>query len=185
MTMRRLKGLLAVLVAAGLTGCGAGGPSAPPAGGPSATAQRGAASAPPPVKPASPVAKAQARAAAMRFYGLYSASRFASSWSLLPPAVQHLVLRRVWVGVHQACPSAGAGEPRVIKAVTVFGTAAIITEAISGATAKADTAEDVFDNVSGRWRYSPQDLSIYQHGSVAADTAAAKAAGFCGGRKLF
>ena len=81
--------------------------------------------------------------------------------------------------------SAGAGKSRIIKAVTVFGSAAIVTEAIAGAASKLGTAEDVFNYANGHWSYSPGDLSIYHHGSVAADVAAAKAAGFCTGWKIF
>jgi glutamyl-tRNA reductase len=32
---------------------------------------------------------------------------------------------------------------------------------------------------AGRWGFIPNDLSYYQHGSVKADIAAAKAAGYC------
>ena len=129
--------------------------------------------------------KAGARAAAAQFYGLYSASQFAAFWNLLAPATKRQVPRRVWVSVHEACPSAGAGKHRTIKAVTVFGNAAIVTEAVAGVPSQLGTAEDVFSYANGHWSYSPQDLSIYLHGSVTADIAAAKAAGFCTSWKLF
>jgi hypothetical protein len=129
--------------------------------------------------------QARARAAAAQFYGLYSAGQFAAVWDLLSPATKRYVPRRVWVSVHDACPTTGAGKSRVIKAVTVFGSAAITTEATAGAAAKVHTAEDVFTYAHGRWSYSPRDLSIYHHGSVAADIAAAKAAGFCASWKIF
>ena len=73
----------------------------------------------------------------------------------------------------------------MIKAMTVFGDAAIVTEAITGAPSQLGTAEDVFSYANGHWSYSPQDLSIYLHGSVTADIAAAKAAGFCTSWKVF
>ena len=92
---------------------------------------------------------------------------------------------RAWVSVHEACPSADAGKPRTIKAVTVFGNAAIITEVITGSPVQPGTAEDVFNFVNGHWSYSPQNLSIYDHGSVTADVAAAKAAGLCASWKLY
>ena len=85
--------------------------------------------------------------------------------------------------MHKACSAAGAGKSRVIKAVTVFGNAAIVTETVTGASSVA--AEDVFTYADGHWRYSPQDPAIYQHGSVTADIAAAKAAGFCTSSKVF
>ena len=174
------KGLLVGLAAAGLVGCSGAAPGTPSVS-PMATARTTASSVP----PASPQMKAGARAAAAKFYGLYSANRYSAFWNLLAPATKRQISRRVWVSVHEACPSAGAGKPRVIKALTVFGNAAIVTEAVTGAASKPGTAEDVFSYADGRWSYSPQDLSIYHHGSVTADVAAAKAAGFCTSWKIF
>lgn len=128
--------------------------------------------------------KSSARDAAAQYYSLYSASQFAASWDLLAPAAKHQVAKAVWVSVHQGCPSAGGGKARVIKFVTVFGNAAIVTQGVAGATTRREI-EDVFNYVNGRWGYSPADLSIYHHGSVAADIAAAKAAGFCAAWKDF
>jgi hypothetical protein len=174
------KGLLVALAAAGLVGCSGAAPGTPSVS-PVATARATASSVP----PASPQMKAGVRVAAAKFYGLYSASRYSSFWNLLSPATKRQISRRVWVSVHEACPPAGAGEPRVIKALTVFGNAAIVTEAVNGAPSKPGTAEDVFSYANGRWSYSPQDLSIYRHGSVTADVAAAKAAGFCTSWKIY
>ncbi len=174
------KSLLAGLAAAGLVGCSGAASGTSPIS-PIATVRTTASSVP----PASPQMKAGARAAAAKFYGLYSASEFTAFWKLLTPATKSQVSKRVWVSVHEACPSAGAGKPRTIKALTVFGNAAIVTETVTGASSKPGTVEDVFSYVDGRWSYSPQDLSIYHHGSVAADVAAAKAAGFCTSWKIF
>ncbi|MGH3422076.1 MAG: hypothetical protein ACRDOD_21075 [Streptosporangiaceae bacterium] len=69
--------------------------------------------------------------------------------------------------------------------MTVFGGAAIITEKVPRSAAKVGPAEDVFNYAHGRWSYSPADLSIYHHGSVAADVAAARAADLCTGWKIF
>jgi hypothetical protein len=69
--------------------------------------------------------------------------------------------------------------------VTAFGSAAIITEAVAGATSTPGTTEDVFSYAGGQWGYSPGVLAIYRHGSIAADVAAAQAAGFCTGWKVF
>jgi hypothetical protein len=129
--------------------------------------------------------RAGARAAAVQFYGLYTATRFADSWDLLAPAAKREIPKSVWVSVHNACPSAGAGAPRAIRAVTVFGSAAIVTAVIAGAQSKQGPAQDVFNYINGQWRYSPEDLSTYRHGSVAADVAAAKSAGLCAGWKSF
>lgn len=177
--MRFLKGLAVGLVAVGLVGCsvGASEPSPAPADPQVVTSTA------PPASPASPQMRAGARAAAAQFYGLYSASQFAAFWNLLAPATKHQVPRSVWLSVHEACSSSGAGKPRVIKAVTVFGTAAIVTEAVPGV--RPGTAEDVFNYVDGHWSYSPGDPSIYHHGSVAADVAAARTAGFCGSWKIY
>jgi hypothetical protein len=176
--MRFLKGLAVGLAAVGMTGCG-GGSSGTPTSGPSATVTSTAAGA----APVSPGMRSGARATAAQFYGLYSASEFAAFWNLLSPATKRQIPRHVWVRVHDACPSAGAGKSRTIKAVTVFGSAAIVTETIAGAS--PGTAADVFNYANGRWSYSPGDLSIYHHESVAADIAAARAAGFCTGWKIF
>jgi hypothetical protein len=178
--MRLLKGLSVGLVAAGLAGCSVGGPSAASL---SSTAPRVVTSTAPPPPPVSPQVRAGARAAAAQFYGLYSASQFTAFWNLLSPATKRQISRNIWVSVHDACPSAAAGESRIIKAVTVFGSSAIVTEAITGAS--HGTTEDVFSYANGHWSYSPEYLSVYQHGSVAADIAAAKAAGLCASWKIF
>jgi hypothetical protein len=129
--------------------------------------------------------KAGARAAAMEVYSLYSADRFAAFWNLLAPATKRQISERAWVSVHEACPSAAAGKPRVIKAMTVFGDAAIVTEDISGTSLQPGTAEDIFNYVDGHWSFTPGDVSTYRHGSVTADIAAAKADGFCKSWKIF
>jgi hypothetical protein len=170
--MRFPKGLLV-----GLAGCSGGASGSPAIPTPTITATASS------VPPASPQIKASARAAAEQFYGLYAASRYKAFWNLLAPATKREISSKVWVGVHEACRSAGAGKSRVIKAVTVFGTAAIVSEAIAGVP--PDATEDVFNYANGRWRYSLRDASIYRHGSITADAAAAKAAGFCTSWKIF
>jgi hypothetical protein len=173
------KGLLTGLAAislVGLVGC-----SVAATGTPVATARTTASSVP----PASSQMKAGAQAAATEVYSLYSADRFAAFWNLLAPATKRQISERVWVSVHEACPSAVAGKPRVIKAMTVFGDAAIVTENISGTSLKPGTAEDVFNYVDGHWTFTPGDVSTYRHGSVTADVAAAKADGLCNSWKIF
>lgn len=184
--MRSVKGLAVGLVTVGLVGCGGSGASTPSAaarsGRPAAAPGIVASTVPAPT-PVSPRVRAGARAAAAQFYGLYSARQFATSWDLLSPVTKRQVSKRLWVSVHDACQSRRTGKSRTIRAVTVFGSAAIVTEAITGAS--PGTTEDVFNYSNGRWSYSPADLSIYHHGSVAADVAAARAAGFCASGKLF
>lgn len=175
--MRFPKGLLVGLVAAGLAGCSVGA-SGPPAA-PTPTITTTASSVP----SASPQMKATARAAAEQFYGLYAASHYAALWNLLAPAAKRQVSRNAWIGVHEACSTPGGAKSRVIKAVTVFGNAAIVAETVAGVP--PGTAEDVFNYTDGRWAYSPQDPAIYQHGSVTADIAAAKAAALCTSSRVF
>jgi hypothetical protein len=176
-SMRFPKGLLVSLVAAGLAGC-SGGASGPPAI-PTPTITATASSVP----PASPSMKASAHAAAEEFYGLYTVSHYAALWNMLAPATKRQISRNAWIGVHEACSTGGAGKSRVIKAVTVFGNAAIVAETIAGIVPAK--AEDVFNYTDGGWRYTPQDPSIYQRGSVTADIGAAKAAGLCTSSKIF
>jgi hypothetical protein len=172
--MRFAKGLLVGLVAAGLVGCSGSGPAAGPSA--SGVTQTGP---PPPATPAVPHAQAGARAAAVQFDHLYLAGQFAASWGMLTPTVKRQIPRGIWVKVHNGCPSAKAGTARDIKAVTVFGTVAIVSERLAGTRSKHGTAQEVFNYDHGRWGYSPNDLSVYHHGSVAADIAAAKTAGLC------
>jgi hypothetical protein len=172
--MRLPMGLVAGLMAAGLAGCS----TAP--GGPAASPLRTTHAATPtpavPAGPREPRTRSGARAAAMYFYGLYQANQFAAAWSLLDPSAQRRVPQKLWVQVHAACEGTGA---RAIRAVTIFGDAAIITQSPAGAHSRRRTGRDIFDYAAGRWAYSPSDLSIYEHGSAAADIAAAKEAGLC------
>ncbi len=183
--MRFSPGLVLGFAAVCVAGCSVGGAAGSAAGAPAATASRGVAtSMAPPAASASPGERAGARAAASQFYDLYSARQFAASWSLLSSTARRQISRQVWVEVHDGCAS-GAGRSRFIKAVTVFGNAAIVTAAVARAASKPDTAEDVFNYTDGRWHFSPDDLSIYHHRSVAADIAAARAAGNCASWKVF
>lgn len=205
--MRLLKGFAIGSMAVGLAGCTGVASQSSPAGGTTApagvtntapagvtnTATAGAkGSAPSVVKSTAPAAapvssqfRAGAQATAARFYRLYSAGQFSDAWNLLSPAAKRQVSKTAWVGVHNACPGVAVGKPRVIKAVTAFGSAAIVTEVVSGTTSGQATAEDVFNYAGGTWNYSPGEVSIYLHGSVAADVASAKTAGFCTGWKVF
>ena len=80
--------------------------------------------------------KAGARAAAVLLYGLYAGGHYAAFWNLLAPATKRQISQRAWLGVHKACPAAGAGQSRVIKALTVFGDTAIVTETITAIPVK-------------------------------------------------
>jgi hypothetical protein len=184
--MRFPNGLLVGLVgsaAVALSGCSGPAPASAPYPG---SAPLSASSSPAATEPVvtqtglpEPRTKAGVRAAAAKFYSLYSASQFAASWDLLSPATQREVPRAVWVGVHAGCPSLSGGTDRVIKSVLVFGNAAIVTETLAGAESRLGKKHDVFNYSDGHWGYAPNDLDIYGHGSVAADIVAAKAQGFC------
>jgi len=128
-----------------------------------------------------PKTKDGAHAAAVHFYRLYSTGQFEASWDLLTSTARQAIPLTTWVAVHKACPS--AQRARVIKSVLVFGNAAIVTETLAGARPRRGKAHDVFSYADGHWAYAPDDLSIYLHGSVAADIAAAKAQGLCPARK--
>ncbi len=183
--MRPWKGLLAGVVAVGLAGCTSSASTTPPVAGPSATAAGTTTESPAaPPAPVPPGARTGVRAAAAQFDSAYFAGQFAAAWSLLAPTVRRKVTERVWVGVHDACPSTASGVTRAIKAVTVFGNTAIVTEAVR-AQSRRHTVEYVFYYMDGHWGYSPVDPGIYLHRSVAADIGAAKAAGLCVGWKAF
>lgn len=185
--MRSWKYLVTGIAAVGLVGCTTSQPSLSTGAIPSTNASvpavitsTGAAA-----SPVSSKLQMSARATAMQFYTLYSASQFAAAWDLLSPPAKAQVPKGTWVSVHQACPGTAAGKSRVIKAVTAFGSAAIVSEGIAGTAATPSTTEDVFNYVSGQWGYSPGEVSVYRHGSTAADVAAAKTAGLCAGWKVF
>lgn len=127
-----------------------------------------------------PRASENARAAATQFDSLFFAQQFASSWDHLSPRAKQLVSRSLWVEVHQGCAAHPSGAVS-IKAVTVFGDTAIVSESVGA----AHTAAYVFAYTNGAWGFSPDDIGTYHHGSPAADVAAAKTEGFCGGWKAF
>jgi hypothetical protein len=179
--MRAGRGLLIGSVAvglAGLAGCTGGSASGGQTPLTAATTRpTGYASA---AAPGSQPMRTSARAAAIRFYDLYSDGQFAATWKLLTPQMRRDIPERVWVGVHEGCSAGGAAKPMTVTAVTVFGNAAIVTESIAGSV-----SEQVFSEVKGNWDYGPGTLGIYHRGSVTADISTARAAGFCGGSKTF
>ncbi len=183
--MRYTKILLAGLVAAGSAGCGNSAPGNSAAGA-AATTPASMRPAPDKTGAAEPHARTGAQAAALRFDRTYQAGHYAASWELLVPAVQRQLPRRLWVRVHQGCqPATAATGTRAIQAVTVFGTAAIVTETVTAGPPQHRRAEEVFSYAKGQWGYSPNDLAIYHHGSAAADIAAARAAGLCASWQSF
>jgi hypothetical protein len=183
-TVRLWKGLLVAIIGLGLAGCTNSAAPSPPAGG-SRTATGLAGPTAAQVSPLPSGAVAQARAAATQFDSAYFASRYATSWSLLAPDVRRQVPENVWIKVHEGCPAATSGVSRTIKSVTVFGATAIVTETVLRATSKRNTVAYVFYYTAGHWGYAPVNPGIYHGRSVAADIAAAKAAGLCAGWQSF
>ena len=69
-----------------------------------------------------------------------------------------------------------------IKGVTLAGQTAVVTYTVSGATgAILGNATMPMTWTPSGWGVEPSGMSVYTHGSVSADLAAAKAAGDCSG----
>ena len=130
---------------------------------------------------AQPETAAGATAVAKQYLGLTSASQFAAAWGFLAPSAQRTVSQATWVAVHQGCPSESAGLAYEVKDMTVTGDTAIVTVSLSGVAASIGSESEALTYSAGHWRFVPNDLSFYKHGSVKADIAAAKAAGYCAG----
>jgi hypothetical protein len=122
---------------------------------------------------------AAAAAVAKQYFGLYSAGQFALSWTLLAPSAQRSVSKATWVAVHQGCPAQSAGLAYEVKDTTVTGNTAVVTVSLAGVAASIGSESEAFTYSGGRWGLVPDDLSFYRHGSIRADIAAAKAAGYC------
>lgn len=128
---------------------------------------------------ARPESAAAAAAVAKQYFGLYSAGQFALSWTLLAPSAKRAVSQATWVAVHRGCPSQAAGLAYNIKDTTVTGSTAVVTVTLAGAAASLASESESLTYSAGRWGFVPNDLSYYTYGSVKADIAAAKAAGYC------
>jgi len=85
------------------------------------------------------------------------------------------------VAVHDACPSAAAGLAFQIKNVTVTGSTAVVTYTLAGAASALGSATTALTYSQGNWWLVEPEPGIYEHGSVKADIAAAKAQGNCSG----
>lgn len=131
-----------------------------------------------------PRSRSSVQAAAVTFDGAFFSDKPAATWELLTARAKRLIPRGTWVQVHDGCQPDSAATARTVASVTVFGNTAIVTEtAAAGSARQRDSYVLAYEN--GRWRYSPDSLGLYHHGSVSADVAAAKAAGFCGGSKVY
>lgn len=130
-----------------------------------------------------PETEAGVRSAATQFYALYAAGQWSSAWAYLTPATQSVAPEATFAAVHNGCQSPSAGMARVIKSVTIVGSTAVVTETVAGAASALGSSTDAWQYAGGRWGFelSASALAVYKHGSVAADLAAAKAAGDCTG----
>lgn len=116
-----------------------------------------------------------AKAAAHQFFGSYSNGQYAVAWSLLDASDRRAIPRATWVAVHDGCPSAVAGLAYQVSNVTVTGSTAVVTYTLRlGTHSKLGSGTQAFTYSAGRWRLTLSDPSVYKHGSVKADIAAAK-----------
>ena len=147
----------------------------------------GAAAAPPPASAATPTTRALATPAEPRtvaairsdaddYLSLSSAGQYAITYQLLSAAARQAISQQAWVAVHRGCP--GQGRSYQITHVVVSGETAVVTASQAGAGKRVSQTETLV-YADGQWGVSPPDLGLYQHGSVAADVAAAHAAGRC------
>lgn len=142
----------------------------------SGTGAAGSTTLPRPVhtKPLSePATVAAVRADAADYLTLASAGQFAITYQMLSASARQGITQQAWVAVHQAC----AGTSYKIKHLAVAGKTATVTVGVTGG--HHGTLTETLVYAAGWWGVSPGDLSLYQHGSVSADVAAAKAQGSC------
>ena len=120
-----------------------------------------------------PTSVAAVRADAADYLSLASAGQFAITYQMLSASARQGITQQAWVAVHQAC----AGTSYKIKHLAVAGKTATVTVGVTGG--HRGTLTETLVYAAGSWGVSPGDLSLYQHGSVSADVAAAKAQGSC------
>ena len=99
--------------------------------------------------------------------------------ALVDVNAQRKVSEATWVAVHEGCPAQAAGLAYNVSKATLTGNAAIVTVSLAGVAAGLGSVSQALIYSAGRWGLVPSDLGLYRHGSVKADIAAAKAAGYC------
>lgn len=164
----RAMAVTAGAVAAGLTlaACSAASPS------PSPTSTKQAR----PVHTAplsEPATVAAVRADAADYLSLASAGQFAITYQMLSASARQAITQQAWVAVHRTC----AGTNYKIKHLAVTGKTATVRVRLTGG--HRGTLTETLVYVAGSWGVSPGDLGLYQHTSVSADVAAARARGGC------
>lgn len=165
----RAMAVTAAAITAGLTlaACSAASPSPSPT---SSTKQARPVHTAPLSEPATVAA---VRADAADYLSLASAGQFAITYQMLSASARQDITQQAWVAVHRAC----AGTSYKIKHLTVSGQTATVTVGLTGG--HRGTLTETLVYVAGSWGVWPGDLSLYQHGSVSADVAAARARGGC------
>ena len=120
-----------------------------------------------------PANVAAVRADAADYLSLASAGQFAITYQMLSASARQAITQQAWVAVHRAC----AGTSYQLRHLAVAGRTATVTVGLTGG--HHGTLTETFVYAAGSWGVSPGDLSLYQHGSVSADAAAARAQGSC------
>lgn len=120
-----------------------------------------------------PATMAAVRADADDYVSLASAGQFAITYQMLSASARQDITQQAWVAVHQTC----AGTSYKIKHLSVAGKTATVTVGLAGG--HHGTLTETLVYAAGSWGISPADLSLYRHGSVSADVAAARAQGSC------
>jgi hypothetical protein len=171
--MRYRASAMAAAAAAGLTlvACSPGGGTAGPATSTPAAAAR------PSATTGEPRTVAAVRADADDYLSLYSAGQYAITYQMLSAGARQAISQQTWMAVHHGCP--GGGPVYKIARVVVTGNTAVVTATLPGASQDKAWQTETLVYADGHWGFVPRDLSLYQHGSVAADVAAARARGGC------
>jgi hypothetical protein len=173
----RAMAVTAAAVTAGLTlaACSAGGSAGGSTGGSAAGSASSPVASPVHTKHLDePATMAAVRADAADYLSLASAGQYSVTYQMLSASARRAISQRAWVAVHQTC----AGASYKVMHVTVAGQTATVTVALTGAK-HPGTLSETLVYADGSWGFSPRDLSLYQHSTVAADVAAAKAQSSC------
>lgn len=153
----------AAIAAALLAGCSAASPAATPSSG---TSQ------------AAPETAAAAETAAKNYFALYGAGQYAAIYPMILPADRAQISESVWVRLHQKCRNPAASHEQVTHPV-LSGMVAVVTISLPGVIASLSKAKVTFTYSSGTWYYTPSDMSIYAHHTLAQAVSAATAAALC------
>jgi len=155
--MPRLAKALATAAAIAAAGCS----TTPSSGSGLAVTSPGASTTPLPAaaSTAEPLTTAGAKAAADKYFELYSARRFAAVYPMLSPADRAKISEAVWVGVHQVCTANGDISSKVTK-VTLAGDTAAVTVDIGSLVLVVEP--QTFTYINGQWYYTVPNLSFYR-----------------------